>query len=58
MNGKALKDAAVDQGSPAGTSLRTSMMANGSTTSVDAIQGDDDAELGAKPRNGADKVRY
>ena len=46
----------LDQGSPAATSLRTSMMAAGSTTSVDAIHGDDDAEFGAKRSNGANKV--
>ncbi|KAF8599759.1 hypothetical protein BDV93DRAFT_525847 [Ceratobasidium sp. AG-I] len=47
---EALKNAeAVDQ------SLRSSMMAAGSTTSVDAIHGDDDAEFGAKRSNGANK---
>lgn len=54
---EALKNAeAADQGSPAATSMRTSMMAPGSTTSVDAIHGDDEGEFGAKRSDGADKV--
>ncbi|KAG9088324.1 hypothetical protein FRC07_012611, partial [Ceratobasidium sp. 392] len=46
----------VDIGSPAGVSLRTSMMANGSTTSVDAIQGDDDVEFGVKEKDANGRV--
>ncbi|QRW11936.1 S-formylglutathione hydrolase [Ceratobasidium sp. AG-Ba] len=49
-----LKDHSADMGSPAGASLRTSIMANGSTTSVDAIHGDDDVEFGARPAEKGD----
>ncbi|KAG8736183.1 hypothetical protein FRC10_009579 [Ceratobasidium sp. 414] len=47
----ALRNGEVDMGSPG-----TSMMANGSTTSVDAIHGDDDVEFGAKEKDANGRV--
>ncbi|KAG9092789.1 hypothetical protein FS749_015441 [Ceratobasidium sp. UAMH 11750] len=52
---EALRNGEAEMGSP-GASLRTSMMANGSTTSVDAIQGDDDVEFGVKEKDSNGRV--
>ncbi|KAG8714477.1 hypothetical protein FRC09_017575 [Ceratobasidium sp. 395] len=53
---EALKQGETGDGSPVGSSLRTSLMAHGSTTSVDAIQGDDDVEFGAKEKDANGRV--